>query len=445
MYLKELRDKSKSINQSQLFLAKYLFDLEVKDDEDELTSFTEVKNFLEEREQWPYMIPVCNTREKLVSVRGKDVKCISSYAYLDLGRDERVQEEAIKAARAYSTGNHGPRMLCGNLEILEKLETRIAAFFKREGALVFSSGYLACMSAIAGYVRKGDLLLMDKLSHASLKAGAKVSGATPIYFKHNDFVDAENKIKKHLPENGRLIMVIEGVYSMDGDIGTLPVARALTDKYKGFLILDEAHSLGAIGKTGRGTEEYFNYTAKADLICGTFTKSISSVGGFIACSKDLREFYTFYGPGVVFSAPLSAYHAGAADKSFEIIDSEPHIVTRLQENADYFREKFIKNGFDIGDTVTCILPVIFRDTTKCLKMHEYFLKKGIFTSLVMAPACPVTAPRFRITCTSSMTKKDMDEIVEMFIEARAACEDSENSTAGRAPHVRGVRCLLDAP
>lgn len=423
LYLKELRDKSKSINQSQLFLAKYLFDLDVKDDEDELTSFTEVKNYLGEK--WPYMIPVSNTREKMVSVKGKDMKCISSYAYLDLGRDERVQEEAIKAARAYSTGNHGPRMLCGNLEILEKLEERIAAFFKRESALVFSSGYLACMSSIAGYVRKGDLLLMDKLSHASLKAGAKVSGATPVYFKHNDFVDAENKIKKHLPENGRLIMVIEGVYSMDGDIGTLPVARKLCDKYGGFLILDEAHSLGAIGKTGRGAEEYYNYTAKADLICGTFTKSISSVGGYIACSRELREFYTFYGPGVVFSAPLSAYHCGAADKSFEIIDSEPHLVQKLQENADYFRQKFVKNGFDIGDSVTCILPVIFKDTTKCLKMHEYFLKKGYFTALVMAPACPVTAPRFRITCTSSMTEKEMDEVVDLFIEARNECEDSE--------------------
>jgi 7-keto-8-aminopelargonate synthetase-like enzyme len=423
MYLKELRDKSKSINQSQLFLAKYLFDLEVREDEDELTSFTEVKNYLGEK--WPFMIPVSNTREKLVSVRGKNVKCISSYAYLDLCRDERVQEEAIKAARAYSTGNHGPRMLCGNLEILEKLETKIAAFFKRESALVFSSGYLACMSAVAGYVRKGDFLLMDKLTHASLKAGAKVSGATPVYFKHNDFVDAENKIKKYKKENQRLIIVIEGVYSMDGDIGNLPVARALVDKYKGFLILDEAHSLGAIGKTGRGTEEYFNYSTKADLICGTFTKSISSVGGFISCSKELREFYTFYGPGVVFSAPLSAYHAGAADKSFEIITNEPHIVTKLQENADYFREKFIKNGFDIGDSVTCILPVIFKDTTKCLKMHDYFLQKGVFTSLVMAPACPVTAPRFRITCTSSMNKTDMDEIVQIFIEARDACEDSE--------------------
>lgn len=423
MYLKELRDKSKSINQSQLFLAKYLFDLEVREDEDELTSFTEVKNHLGEK--WPFMIPVSNTREKLVTVRGKNVKCISSYAYLDLCRDERVQEEAIKAARAYSTGNHGPRMLCGNLEILEILETKIAAFFKRESALVFSSGYLACMSAVAGYVRKGDMLLMDKLTHASLKAGAKVSGATPVYFKHNDFVDAENKIKKHLQEGQRLIMVIEGVYSMDGDVGNLPVARALVDKYKGFLILDEAHSLGAIGKTGRGTEEHFNYSTKADLICGTFTKSISSIGGFIACSKELREFYTFYGPGVVFSAPLSAYHAGAADKSFEIITNEPHIVTKLQENADYFREKFIKNGFDIGDSVTCILPVIFKDTTKCLKMHDYFLQHGVFTSLVMAPACPVTAPRFRITCTSSMSFKDMDEIVQLFIEARAACEDSE--------------------
>jgi 7-keto-8-aminopelargonate synthetase-like enzyme len=420
MYLKELRDKSKSINHSQLFLAKYLLDIEIKEDENELTSFTEVKNHLGEK--WPYMIPVSNTRQKLLSVRGKDVKCISSYAYLDLGRDERVQEEAIKAARAYSTGNHGPRMLCGNLEILEELESLIAAFFKRESALIFSSGFLACMSAVAGYVRKGDLLLMDKLSHASLKAGAKLSGATPIYFKHNDFADAEDKIKKHLPKNGRLIMVIEGVYSMDGDIGTLPVARELCDKYKGFLILDEAHSLGAIGKTGRGTEEYFNYSHKADLICGTFTKSIYSVGGYITCSKELREFYTFYGPGVVFSAPLSAYHAGAAMKSFEIINSEPHIVTRLQENAIYFREKFIKNGFNIGDSVTCVLPVIFNDTIKCLKMHDYFLQRGIFTSLVMAPACPVTAPRFRITCTSSMTIKDMDEIIDIFIEARDACE-----------------------
>jgi len=424
LYLNDLRKKSKSINQSQLFLAKYLMDLKVSENEDELTSFTEVKNHL--NESWPFMIPVRNTREKLVTAKGIQAKCISSYSYLDLCRDERVQEEAIKAARAYSTGNHGPRMLCGNLEILENLEVRISDFFRKESALVFSSGYLACMSTIAGVARKGDLLLMDKLCHASLKAGAKLSGVSPVYFKHNDFADAEKQIKANLGKcPGRLIVVIEGIYSMDGDIGDLPSARTLCDKYKGFLILDEAHSLGCIGKTGRGTEEHYDWIASADVICGSFTKSIASVGGYITCSKDLRNFYTFYGAGVVFSAPLSAYHAGAADKSFEILDQEPERVQKLQENGKYLREKFIENGFNIGDTVTCVVPVIFRDTIKCLKIHELLLKRGIFTSLVMAPACPVTAPRFRITCTSAMNKEDLDEIVEAFKFARDEVPDCE--------------------
>jgi len=423
LYLNDLKKNSKSINQSQLFLAKYLMDLKINENEDELTSFTDVKDHL--NQAWPFMIPVKNTREKLVTAKGIQAKCISSYSYLDLCRDERVQEEAIKAARAYSTGNHGPRMLCGNLEILENLEVRISSFFKKESALVFSSGYLACMSAIAGVARKGDLLLMDKLCHASLKAGSKLSGVPAVYFKHNDFKDAEEKIIANKSKNGRLIMVIEGVYSMDGDIGDLPVARKLCDKYNGFLILDEAHSLGAIGKTGRGAEEYYNYVATADVICGSFTKSIASVGGYITCSKELRNFYTFYGAGVVFSAPLSAYHAGAADKSFEIIDKEPERVFKLQENAKYLRDKFIENGFNIGDSVTCILPVIFRDTIKCLKMHELLLNKGIFTSLVMAPACAVTAPRFRITCTSAMSKEELDEIVEAFIFARDSVPDCE--------------------
>lgn len=423
LQLKNLKTKSKSINHAQIFLAKYLMDIPVVDNEDEVKSFTDVKDHL--GENWPFMVPVSNTRKVLVTAKGKESRCVSSYSYLDLCRDERVQEEAIKAARAYSTGNHGPRMLCGNLEILENLEVRISAFFKKESALVFSSGYLACMSAISGYVRKDDLLLMDKLCHASLKAGAKLSGAHPVYFNHNDFADAEKKILANKPKSGRMIMVIEGVYSMDGDIGDLPVARKLCDKYNGFLILDEAHSLGTIGDTGRGAEEYYGYTAKPDVVCGSFTKSIASVGGYITCSKELRNFYTFYGAGVVFSAPLSAYHAGAADKAFEIIDQEPERVRKLQENSQYLRNKFVGNGFNIGQSITCIFPVIFRDTIKCLKMHELLLNYGYFTSLVMAPACPVTEPRFRITCTSSMTNNEMDDMVNAFIKAREAAPDCE--------------------
>ena len=279
------------------------------------------------------------------------------------------------------------------------------------------------MSCVAGVARKGDMLLMDKLCHASLKSGAKLSGANIVTFRHNDFKDAENKIKSHKYKN--LIMVIEGVYSMDGDIGNLPEARIIADKYKALLILDEAHSLGAIGKTGRGTEEFYNYKVQADIVCGSFTKSLASVGGYIACSKNYRDFYTFYGQGVVFSAPLSAYHAGAADKALEIIENHPELVTKLQENSTYLRDKFRENKFDIGDSCTCVVPVIFRDTIQCLAMHRWLLNNGYFTSLVMAPACSLTAPRYRITASSSMNKEEMDRIVDIFLKARDAVKENK--------------------
>jgi len=302
----------------------------------------------------------------------------------------------------------------------------LAKFLNKENALVFSSGYLACMSCVAGVARKGDMLLMDKLCHASLKAGAKLSGANIVYFKHNDYKDAEKQINSH--KYKKLIMVIEGVYSMDGDIGNLPEARRLADKYKATLILDEAHSLGAIGKTGRGTEEYYDYKIKADIVCGSFTKSLASVGGYIACSKDMREFYTFYGQGVVFSAPLSAYHAGAADKALEIIENTPELVTKLQENSTYLRNKFRENNFDIGDSITCVVPVVFKDTIQTLSIHRWLLSKGYFSSLVMAPACSITAPRFRITASSSLTKQEMDKIVDIFIQARNANKEDKELT-----------------
>jgi len=192
---RKIRKQSKSMNQTQALLAKYLMGIPIEEGEDEVKTFIDVQNHL--GENWPFMVPVKDTRDPKVTVKGKRVECISSYTYLDLAREERIQEAAIEAARRYSTGNHGPRMLCGNLEILEQLEEKIAKFFRRESALVFSSGYLACMSTIAGVARKGDLLLMDRLSHASLRAGAKLSSAKTVYFKHNDFKDAEKQIKKH--------------------------------------------------------------------------------------------------------------------------------------------------------------------------------------------------------------------------------------------------------
>ena len=213
-------------------------------------------------------------------------------------------------AESYGTGNNGPRMLCGNFDIHEQFERKLANFLGKEFALAFSSGYLACMSVITGIARKGDLILMDKLCHNSLQTGAKLCEAKTVRFPHNDFVAARKLLKKE-KFTGKLIVVIEGVYSMDGDIGDLPAARLLADEYKGVLILDEAHALGTIGKTGRGCEEHFEYKARADIICGSLTKSLGSLGGFIVCTDKLRFFYAFHAHGAVFSAPLSAFNTAA--------------------------------------------------------------------------------------------------------------------------------------
>ena len=418
---------AKSLNHSTTLIVKYIMNLPLVKGETEVDTFNEIKDHLDEK--WPFMIKVKDTRAPLLTVNNKKVKCISSYNYLDLGRDESCQTAAIEAAKAYSTGNHGPRMLCGNLQILEDLEVKISKFFNKEAALVMSSGYLACMSAIAGIAKKGDLVLMDKLNHASLRAGTKLTSATTVFFKHNDFKDAEKLIKKHkVGKNNKIIMVIEGIYSMDGDIGDLPTARKLCDKYNAILIIDEAHSLGTIGKTGKGTAEHFNYVAEADIVCGTFTKAISSVGGFLACSKRLREYYTFYAPGAVFSAPLSAYHAGGAIRSFEIIEENPEIVKKLQDNTEYMLKKFKENNFNVGESVTCVIPVIFRDCHQVMEMHAYILKRGFFSAAVMAPACPLDAPRFRICACSSYSKQDMDNIINIMIEGRETITESVKVT-----------------
>ena len=417
---RDVQKMSKNLNQVQLLLTKKLLEIPIGKEESEVKSFMDLIDYFGMK--YPFMNMIKDTKEERIWVQGTHMRCISSYSYLSLTEDVRVQNFALESAKKYSTGNHGPRMLCGNLCILEDLEKDIAKFFDREGALVFSSGYLACMSAIAGYVQKGDFLIMDKLCHNSLKAGVRLSLAgSAHYFKHNNFEEAERIIAKKKKKNQRLIMIIEGVYSMDGDIGHLDKARKLCDKYGGTLILDEAHSLGTIGKTGRGTEEYYDFKHKADIIVGTFSKSIASVGGYIACSNDLRTYYTLYAPGLVFSAPLSAYNTGAAIKSFSIINQEPEKVLKLQENSTYLRNKFREHKFNIGNSETCVIPVIFNDPLQTINLHYFMKKKGFFTAAVMAPACPILEPRFRITPNCTQTRQDLDDIINVFIEARDAC------------------------
>lgn len=421
--LKPYISQSISLNHTATLIAKFITGVPVIPGESEIDSFIDMKNFYGDK--YAFMIQIKDTRNRKITVKGKPMTCISSYNYLDLARDERVNKAAIDAAKEFDNCDIEHRTESGKLLIIQKLEETVASFFKREKALVFSSGYLACMSALAGIARKGDLLVMDRLCHASLVAGSKNCEAKVVRFKHNDFVDAERLIK--LNKYSRIIMVIEGIYSMDGDYGNLAEARKLCDKYKGILIIDEAHSLGSLGKTGHGTEEVFDYKFLPDIICGTFSKSISGVGGFITSSKSFIEIYSLFSPGNL-SAPISSYHCGGAIKAFEIIQNEPERVKRLQENGHYLRKELVKNNFNIERSCTSVVPVIFKDINQVLSMHSHLIGQGVFAAAVVAPACPLDAARFRICPTSADNKESLDFIVQSLIKARDANPESAKVT-----------------
>jgi len=257
----------------------------------------------------------------------------------------------------------------------------------------------------------------------------KLCGAHIIFFKHNDFSDAEKLIKQHRRKYKGAWMVVESVYSMDGDVGDLPSAHTLCKAHDMKLIIDEAHGLGVLGRTGRGAEEHFNMFGAATLIVGTFSKSFASVGGYIVGSKDMIEFLDFHAPGNVFSAPLSAYHAGAALKALEIMQTELWRIDRVKENSAYLRH-CLETGMGLwpadypedlkyeveGSPLTSVIPIVLvNDPIRILKLADKLRRQGFAVSAVCAPACPVRRPRFRITATTAYTKEMMDDFVRALV------------------------------
>mmetsp|Transcript_32814 Transcript_32814/g.37212 ORF Transcript_32814/g.37212 Transcript_32814/m.37212 type:complete len:478 (-) Transcript_32814:439-1872(-) len=424
----KLKKMSESLPHLQTLIAKMQFGLPIRDGESEVQSFLDAKRHF--GKDWPYMWSVKNVSDDMVDVDNSEFKCetFSSYAYLDFVRDKEVQEFALATAEEYAPGNHGPRMLGGNTKVLCEFEEALAKFLGKEAVLLASSGYLACMSAIHGIAHKGDLIIADQYSHASLRAGLKLSGAKVRYFKHNNFKHAEDLIQKNKKSARRLFMVIESVYSMDGDLGDLPVARALCDKYDMTLIVDEAHGLGVVGATGRGLEEHYHMPGAADIIVGSLTKSMSSVGGYVAAKKDIIEYFEFHSQGNMFSAPLSVYHAAAALASLRKLEKDPSIVQNLQEMAIYFRNKLNTAEWDpstpehlkfsvYGVEEQAIQPIVFKDDPmRVMRIATNLKKAGYLVGPVVAPACPLREPRLRVTTQSSMTKEQIDRFVATLVK-----------------------------
>ncbi|MBK6999606.1 MAG: aminotransferase class I/II-fold pyridoxal phosphate-dependent enzyme [Rhodoferax sp.] len=354
-----------------------------------------------------------------VTVDGKDSLVMASYSYLGLMGDPRVEQAAKDAVDQFSTGTHGARMLAGTLRLHRQLEAAIARFKGMEAALVFTSGYITNLSAIATLVGPGDTVIGDNLNHASIVDGCRFSGARFMPFHHNDLADLERCLKA---AEGLRLVIVDGVFSMEGDIAPLPEIVRLCRTYGASLMVDEAHSVGVIGATGHGIVEHFGLQPDCiDIHMGTLSKTIPSSGGYIAGSHALIDALSHNARGSIFSGAMAPAQAGAALGALRVIEAQPERVRDLQAKAEYFRKGLQALQFDTFKSETAIVPIRCADESQAYRMTKSCQEKGLFVLPVVYPAVPKDAPRLRTTVTSAHTYEDIDFALRVFAEAGRAC------------------------
>ena len=356
-----------------------------------------------------------------VEVDGERLLMMSGYGYAGLNGDERVVQAAKDALDEYGSGTPGVRALAGTVPLHEELEAEIAKFTGREAALVFNSGYAANVGTVVALVGQGDTVLLDKLDHASIVDGAQLSGATVTRFRHNDPRHLDRRLAGTDPSGTRLV-VVDSVYSMDGDIAPLPEIREVCDKHDALLMVDEAHALGAIGATGRGIEEHFNFEVKADIKVGTLSKSIPSNGGYLVGTDDNLQYLKRRARPFLFSAALTPSAAGAALEALRILDREPERVVRAQAEAARFRQIMSDAGMNTGDSQSPVVPLIVGSDEKAWDYATACRKAGVIGLPVMTPAVPPGLARLRIAITAAHSRADIDFAIEAFLTAARQCQ-----------------------
>ena len=343
-----------------------------------------------------------------------------TYSYLGLLHHPHIQEAARQAIERYGSGTHGVRLLGGNLELHEALETRIATFFEREAAITFSSGFMTNLAVIASLVGREDHVLSDRHSHASIVDGCRLSGAEITRFRHNDVADLANKLDR-LPEEARKLILVDAVYSMDGDIAPLEALIALRDRHPNTLLMvDEAHSLGVLGLRGRGIEEHFDCVGHIDVLMGSLSKAVPAQGGYIAGARDLVTYLRSNARGFIFSAALPPATAAAALAAFELIDSEGAARrSRLMSNVRYFIRRLGEAGFNVANSASAIVPIMLGSEALAFDLARRCNLQGLYAMPVVCPAVPKGTERLRMSATYDHRREDLDFAVEVLERARA--------------------------
>jgi len=357
-----------------------------------------------------------NSSQSRVIVDQKEKIMLASYNYLALIDHPKLKEAGIKAINKYGTGTSGVRFLSGTTEVHKRLEAKIAQFKGADDAITYTSGYVTNLAAITALFQKDDILIIDKIDHASIIDGCMLSGARYKTFLHNDMSRLE-AILKDSDSYVNKVIIVDGVYSMDGDIADLPEISRLAKKYGAKIMVDEAHSIGVIGKTGHGIEEHFGLKNVVDIHMGTLSKTIPSVGGYIAGEKDMIEYLRHNSRPFIFSAPIPPVNAAVATAALEVIEDEPERVENLHKNVEKFRTGIQSMGYNIGNSVTAIVPIIVGDEEETLKLCKIVNDKGIFICPIVHPAVSKGSSRLRSHILTNHTLEDIDESLDIFQQA----------------------------
>lgn len=361
---------------------------------------------------YPYYKPISSGQDPIVKMAdGSSVMMFGSNSYLGLSDDPRLKEAAIKAIEKYGTSCSGSRFLNGTLDIHEELEEKLARFVGKDKAVTFSTGFQVNLGVISALGFRGGYILLDDTDHACIIDGSRLSWSTVYKFKHNDMDALEKKLKACEPDAPKMI-VVDGVYSMLGDLCPLPQICELAEKYNASVMVDDAHGLGVFGKNGSGTADYFGLTDKVDLIMGTFSKSFGSLGGFIAGSEPVINYLKHNARSLIFSASMTPAAVAAASKALDIMQSEPERIEHLWDITRYAHAKFRENGFDINATQSPIIPLMVRDTRKAMQIVTLAYNEGVFITPVIAPAVPEKDVLIRFALMATHTKEHIDIAVE---------------------------------
>ncbi len=366
---------------------------------------------------YPYYRPISSGQDPVVKMSGKDVLMFGSNSYLGLSDDPRLKEAAIAAIRKYGTSCSGSRFLNGTLDIHLALEEKLAALVGKEEAVTYSTGFQVNLGVVSCLGFHGGYIFLDALDHACIIDGSRLSYSRVLKFLHNDMESLERKMQA-APIDVPKLVVVDGVYSMEGDVAPVPVLVELCEKYNASLMIDDAHGLGVMGDLGRGTANHFGLTDRVDLIMGTFSKSFGSLGGFIAGDHEVLNYLKHNSRSLIFSASMPPANVAAVSCAIDIMLSEPERIEHLWALTRHAHSEFKARGFDIGHTQSPIIPLFVRDLEKCLTAVKMALDEGVFITPVIPPAVPEDSVivRFALMATHSFEQLDegIDKLTKIF-------------------------------